>query len=167
MDAATDLLASEFGEPALNLIDPGRRCWREVHVVVRAARQPVFDYSGFVSGVVVHNDMDVEPFGNARVDLLHEVQKLRRSMTLVAFADHKSGSDVEGCEQRRCAVADIRVSPSLRNARHHRKDRLLAIKRLYLALLVNAQHQRPGSAATGKDRRCRGPCRQTAGRWKA
>jgi transposase-like protein len=31
MDAATDLLASEFGEPAFNLIDPRRRCWREVN----------------------------------------------------------------------------------------------------------------------------------------
>src|SRR2546430_8141673 len=39
---------------------------------------------------------------------------------------------IEGCEQRRCAVADIRVSPALRDARHHRQDRLLAIKGLYL-----------------------------------
>lgn len=90
MDAATNLLAGEFSKPALDLIDPRRRCWREVHVVVRSARQPVFDHSGFVSGVVVHNDVDVEPLGNARVDLLQEVQKLRRSMALVAFADHQA-----------------------------------------------------------------------------
>ena len=35
------------------------------------------------------------------------------------------------------------MSPALRNAGHHRQDRLLAIKRLYLALLIDAQHQRP------------------------
>src|SRR4029077_14723785 len=35
------------------------------------------------------------------------------------------------------------VSPALRDARHHRQDRLLAIKGLYLALFVNAQHHRP------------------------
>jgi hypothetical protein len=40
-------------------------------------------------------------------------------------------------------VADIRVSSALRDARHHGQDRLLAIKGLYLALFVNAQHQRP------------------------
>src|SRR2546430_13691518 len=58
--------------------------------------------------------MNVETLGNARVDLLQEVQELRSSMTLVGFADHKAGSDIEGCEQRRCAVADIRVSPGFR-----------------------------------------------------
>src|SRR2546430_4701002 len=48
------------------------------------------------------DDMNVETLGNAHVDLLQEVQELRSSMTLVAFADHKAGSDIEGCEQRRC-----------------------------------------------------------------
>src|SRR4029077_10753438 len=112
-------------------------------MVVRPSRQPGFDNSRFVSGVIVHDDTNVETLGNAHVDLLQEVQELRSSMTLVAFADHKAGSDIEGCEQRRCAVADIRVSPALRDARHHRQDRLLAIKGLYLALFVNAQHHRP------------------------
>src|SRR5438105_14918737 len=71
-------------------------------MVVRPSRQPGFDNSRFVSGVIVHDDMNVETLGNAHVDLLQEVQELRSSMTLVAFADHKAGSDIEGCEQRRC-----------------------------------------------------------------
>ena len=87
--------------------------------------------------------MDVETLGNARVDLLQEIQELGGAMAFVAFADHKAGRDVEGREQRCCAVADIRVSSALRDARHHGQDRLLAIKGLYLALFVNAQHQRP------------------------
>src|SRR5437763_3965823 len=66
MDAATNLLPGEFGKPALDLIDPRGRCWREVHMIVRSARQPGFDHSRFVSGVIVHDDMDVETLGNAR-----------------------------------------------------------------------------------------------------
>lgn len=87
--------------------------------------------------------MDIEAVGNVSVDLLQEVEKLRSTMALVAFADHKSGSDIEGREQRCCTVADIGMSATFRNARHHRQDRLLAIKRLYLALLVDTEHQGP------------------------
>ena len=143
MDAATNLLPGEFGKPTLDLIDPRSRCWREVDMIVRSARQPGFDHSRFVSGVIVHDDMDVEALGNARVDLLQEIKKLGGAMAFVAFADHKAGRDVEGREQRRCAVADVRVSSAFRDARHHGQDWLLAIKGLYLAFLVNAQHQRP------------------------
>ena len=61
-------------------------------MVVRSSHQPGFDHSSFVSGVVVHNDMDIETIGNMSVDLLQEVEELRSMMALVAFADHKSRS---------------------------------------------------------------------------
>jgi hypothetical protein len=42
-------------------------------------------------------------------------------------------------EERRCAVANIRMGPAFGNAGHHWQDRLLATKGLSLALLVDAQ----------------------------
>jgi hypothetical protein len=48
MDATTNLLPGEFGKPVLDLIDPRGRCWREVDMIVRSARQPGFDHSRFV-----------------------------------------------------------------------------------------------------------------------
>src|SRR5258708_3698711 len=51
-------------------------------MVVRPSRQPGFDNSRFVSGVIVHDDMNVETLGNAHVDLLQEVQELRSSMMI-------------------------------------------------------------------------------------
>lgn len=39
--------------------------------------------------------MDIEAVWNFRVDLLEKIEKLRGSMAFIAFADHKSGSDVE------------------------------------------------------------------------
>jgi hypothetical protein len=59
--------------------------------------------------VIVHDNVNVEAIRDAGVDLLEKIQKLGSPVALVAFADHKSGSDVEGREQRRCAVADIRM----------------------------------------------------------
>ena len=64
-------------------------------------------------------------------------------MTLVAFADDEARGDVERGEQRGRAVADIVVGAPLRDAGHHRQDRLLAIQRLDLALLVDAEDERP------------------------
>jgi hypothetical protein len=64
-------------------------------------------------------------------------------MTLVAFADHEPRRDIEGSEQRGGSVAYIAVGPALRHAGHHWQDGLLAIQRLDLALLIDAEDKRP------------------------
>ena len=45
-------------------------------VPVRSPRQPSLDRRGLVGGVVVHDDVDVQPLGDAPVDLLQEVEEL-------------------------------------------------------------------------------------------
>ena len=40
MDTALQLLARQLCKPSFDLIDPGGRCWREVNMPMRAARQP-------------------------------------------------------------------------------------------------------------------------------
>ncbi len=70
MDAAFQLLAGEFGEPAPDLL-------------------------GFTSGVVVHDDMDIEVVGDAGVDSLQERQEFLGPVALVVLADDEArgGSD--------------------------------------------------------------------------
>lgn len=143
MDAATDLFAGEFSKPALDLTYPWRGGWREVHIIMRSSCQPVFYQSRLVSGVVVHDHVDVDALRNMCIDLLQEVQKLRGSVALVAFANHKARSDIESREKRRCAMTHVRVCPALGNTRRHRQDWLLSIKSLYLAFFVDTQHQLP------------------------
>ena len=92
--------------------------------------------------------MDVEVVRKASVDLLQEVEELARPVALVALSDDEAGGDVEGGEQRRGAVANVVVSTSLRHARHHRQDRLLAIERLDFAFFVTHRT----SARSGGDR---------------
>src|SRR3981081_2578799 len=122
MDAAPQLLAGKLSKPAFDLIDPGCRCWREMHMIVRPPRQPCPDRCRFVSRVIVHDDVDIEILGDLSVELFNEVQKFGGPMPLVAFADDKAGADVERCEQRGRAMTDIGVSPALRHPRHHRQD---------------------------------------------
>lgn len=148
MNAAAQLLAGKLGKPAFDLVDPGCRGWREMDMVVRPASEPCPDQRSLMGRVIVHDDVDVQVERHLRIDLLEEVEKLGGAMPLVAFADDKARGDIERREERGGAMADIAVRATLGHAGHHRQDRLLAIERLDLALLVHAEHQR----AVGGDR---------------
>jgi hypothetical protein len=65
-------------------------------MIMRPRRQSVFDDGGFVSGVIVHDNVNIEAIRNLRVNLLEEVEKLGGPMALIAFADHGARSDVVG-----------------------------------------------------------------------
>ncbi len=45
--------------------------------------------------------MDAEPLGYASVDLLEEIHELQSTMPFVAFADYKSGSNIESRDRKR------------------------------------------------------------------
>ena len=119
MDVASELFSGKLCKPAFDLIDPRRRCWREMHVVVGSPCQPFFDHGGFMGGVIVHDDVNVEALWNTSIDLLEKIEKLSGSMALVAFTDHESRRDIERRKERSCAVTNIRMGAAFRNARHH------------------------------------------------
>ena len=85
------LLACQLGEPALHLIDPAGRGGGEMHVPVRAARQPRFYARRFVRGIVVHHQMHLRPVRHGSVDLFEEVEELGRPMS---FARPRAGCDL-------------------------------------------------------------------------
>ena len=75
-----------------------------MHVIVRPAGQPRLDLGRLVGGIVVHNDMDVEPLRDLSVNLFEEVQELGRAVAPVALADDEARGDIDG-EQRGRPVA--------------------------------------------------------------
>ena len=99
MYATLQLLAGQFREPPFDLVQPGRRGWREVDVPVWPPRQPGLDASSLVGGVVVHDDVDAESVRDVSVDHLEEIEELPGAVAAVAFADHGARGDVEGGEQ--------------------------------------------------------------------
>jgi hypothetical protein len=40
---------------------------------MRPAGEPRLDLGSFVGGIVIHDDMDIEPFGDLSIDLFKEV----------------------------------------------------------------------------------------------
>jgi len=102
-------------------------------MIVRPAGEPRPDLGGFVGGIVVHDDVDIERFGDLSVDLFEEVQELGRPVTLVAFADDEPRGDIECGKQRGRTMPHVAVRATFGYAWHHRQDRLLAIEGLDLA----------------------------------
>ena len=115
---------------------------------MRPAGESHLDLGCLVSGIVIHNDMDIEPHRYLSIDLFEEVQELGRPVTLVAFADDEPRGDIECGKQRGRTMPHVAVRATFGYARHHRQDRLLAIECLDLALLIDAEDE--GSVRRGK-----------------
>jgi hypothetical protein len=148
--AALDLLLGKQREEALDLVNPGRRGWREVLMPTGPLGEPVADRLRLVARGVVHDDVHVKAERNVALDLVEELAELLRPVAGHALAYHRAGLHVglgrHGCyeagEQRRGAMALIIVRAPLDLAGAHRQQRLGAIERLDLTLLVNADDER-------------------------
>lgn len=107
VDAALELLAGEFGDRALYLVDPRCPGWREVDMIVPSARESCPRQRGFVGCVVIHDGVDVEVGGHLSIDLLEDIEKLSSAALLVAFANHEARGNVERGKQRGRTVSNI------------------------------------------------------------
>ena len=122
----------------LDLIEPGRTGWRQMHVPARPSCQPVADQRRFVHGVIIHHEMDDE-IARDSGDLVEELAELRGAMASIAFADDPARRDIERGKQRCCAVAGEVVAVRCRLAGPHRQHGLASVERLYLGLLIYPQ----------------------------
>ena len=66
-------------------------------MVVRSSGEPRVDLGGFVGGIVIHDDVDIEPFGDVSVDLFEEVQELGRPVTNPEATSSAANSEVVPC----------------------------------------------------------------------
>ena len=136
--AALEPPARERGEEALDRIEPGGGGRREVERPARMPAKPSADLGMFVSGVVVHDQMDIEIAGDIGLDLVEEAPELCGPMAREALANNVPGSDVEGGEQRGHAVTLVVVAAARRLAWTHGQHGLATVQRLDLRLLVDA-----------------------------
>ena len=120
VDTSLNFLSGKLREPALDLIDPRCRSRCEVDMIMRPASEPRLDHRSLVGGVVIHDDMDIEPFWDLSIDLFEELQELGRPVPLVALADDEARGDIKGGKQRGRTVPHIAMRATFRNARHHR-----------------------------------------------
>ena len=107
------------------------------------AGQPTLDGRGLVGRVIVHHQMDVEVVGDPGFESAQEFEELPAAVTREALPDDLAGGDVQGREERGGPVAYVVVGAPLDLSGPHGQQRLRAVERLDLALLVHTQHQRP------------------------
>lgn len=140
--AATDGALGDDSEPAFDLIDPGAISWSVMDLVARPHRQPALDLGMLVSGVVVHDQMEVEFGRDVLIEVAKELEKLLMAVAGLALADHLAGGDLERREEGGGAVADVIMGDALDITQPHGEQRLGAIQGLNLAFFIHAQHQR-------------------------
>src|ERR1700761_396871 len=132
MHTAPDLLLGQQGEEALNLVQPGTAGRGQVDMPARALGQPVADQSGLVRGVVVPDQMHIQPSRYCGLDLVAELAELSGAMTRIALTDDLPRCDGKRGEQRGRAMPGVIMAAPLRLSGSHGKPRLAAIQRLDL-----------------------------------
>ena len=127
--------------------------------------QPAVDVVVLVGVVVVEHD--VQPAARVGLgDELEEVQELGLAVAVIAAVGDRAGRDLQRGEQRGGAVALVVVGGLLGQPGPDGQDRLGAVERLDLGLLVDAEHDRVLAAGPGTGRRRRGPWPPVRGRWR-
>src|SRR5215216_915861 len=113
MRAALDLLFGEQGEPTLYLIDPGCGGWRKVNMEAWVACKPSPDRSGFVSAVVIHDQMHLQPGRRITLNGGQEFQELLGTMAPMQLTNYFATGYIERSKQSGSTVAQIIVRASL------------------------------------------------------
>lgn len=114
-----------------------------MHVKSRMPLEPFLDDRMLVSGVVIHDQMQLQAFGCFPVDLFQEGQPFLMPMLGFDAADQPTLQIIHGREQRKRAVANIVMGSRAEDmADTQWQVWLRALQRLNLALFIAAEHQR-------------------------
>ena len=140
--AAVQAAPLQFGEPPLDLADPGGVRGREVQLDARVGQQPLVHRRCLMGGQVVADDVDGQAGLGLPVDLVQEVAEVDRPVLGGQLADHLAGGGVQRGEQVDGAVPDVVVAAPLRCPGDHRQHRRGPFQRLDLRLLIDREDRR-------------------------
>jgi hypothetical protein len=132
-----ETLHCEFGEEALNGVEPGSGCGGEVEDEAWMFLEPRHAIGMLVGGIVVDDDMDRPLLRHSGLDDVEKPDELLMAVALHALADDLTFKHIEGSEQRGRAMALIVMGHGASASLLHRQTRLSAVKRLNLALLID------------------------------
>ena len=108
-----------------------------MYVKPRVTDAPALDGHRRMDAVVVLREVVLQVVWHVGFDAAQEFQKLAAAMVPVQLADHGSDGDIP-CGKQRCGAMAYSRARAARGCRGQRQDRLGAVKRLNLALLVHA-----------------------------
>src|SRR6202022_5090973 len=94
-NAAVEAALGEHGEEALDGIEPGGGCRREVEDEARVTCQPFDDLRGLMGGIVVEDNMADLADRDLGLDLVEKADELLMPVLLHALPDHRTIAHVE------------------------------------------------------------------------
>jgi len=136
---AADRLIGDQRKPTLDLIEPGAVGRGEVQMKARPPCQPGTHFGVLVRAVVVADQVNIEVFRNVGLDMAKEGKKLLVPVPLLALGEDAAVGHIKRRKQCRRSVADVVMGDAFDIPQAHRQDRLRALKRLHLTLLIDAQ----------------------------
>jgi len=140
MRSAPQGFLGEHPEEPFDEVEPRRVGRREMQMEARVTQQPAMHGGRAMRGEIVQHDMDLQRRLDARVDLAQKRDEIGGAVTRLTSREHLAGGDVQGGEQVQRAVAHVIVRSPLGLPDVHRQDRLRALERLNLRLLVEREH---------------------------
>lgn len=102
-----------------------------------ALGQPAVNQRGFVSSIVVQNQMDLKMGRDLSIDGVEECTKLYRSVPTMQLTNNLAAFGIQGSEQGSGAVPRIVISAPLGLTGSHGQQRLGAVQSLNLSFLVD------------------------------
>ena len=120
MNAALDLLLAEHGKPTLDQIEPGAARGSEVQMKAGTLGQPAMNQRGFVSSIVVQNQMDLEMSRDLSIDSVKEATKFYRSVSTMELTHDRAALGIQGRKQGSGPVPDIAMGAPLDLTGSHR-----------------------------------------------
>ena len=143
-DATLEPAPREFGEEALDGIEPRARGRREVEGPAWMAGEPGADLVLLVRSVVVEDDVDGLVRRHLALDAVEEADELLMAVALHVLCDDRTVQHVERGAQRRRAMPFVIIGHRTGAALLHRQAGLGAVESLDLRLLINRQHHGMG-----------------------
>ena len=140
--APPQALLSEFAEPTLDQIKPGRAGGSVMDMKPRMLGQPIRDLVMLMWAVIVYHQVQLQSTGCGSIKLAQELQIFLMSMTGHTLTDNRAVQDVEGRKESRRPVPLIVVSHRAATTLLKRETRLRSLQGLNLTFLIHAQHQR-------------------------
>jgi len=138
-DTALQSLLGQFGEEALDSVEPRARGRREVEGETRVPIEPLTHLRMLMGGVVVEDHVHELSGRHLGLDSIEEADELLVTMALHASANDLAFEHIESSKQRRCAVALVVMGHRAGPALLHWQAGLGAIEGLDLRLFVDRE----------------------------
>jgi hypothetical protein len=140
-DAASDYITLDFGEPNLNLVEPGGvgRCVMDANIAIAFEEFP--DLGGTMGREIIDNNMDLLCRCLTGDDLLEKSHELPAGMAGRSFAEDFATLGIECGKERKGPVPKIFKTVPLGATWAQGQHRIQPIQCLNSAFLVDAEYR--------------------------